>query len=180
MRAFGMTRMGNRSRSGWQGWARIRCGGEEVGGLRSGRDLMAGDGWRVARGRAVARRARWREGRPGGHNARMEGLAPTVQEALESYRSRLRDAFGQRLKRLVLLGSVARGEARWDSDVDVLVVLDRVDWRDVAAAVDLAADELTERGVLLSATVLSEGRLDELGRRERRLALDIAREGVPL
>lgn len=110
----------------------------------------------------------------------MDGLAPAVRQALESYRGSLREAFGGRLERLVLFGSVARGEARWDSDVDVLVVLDRVDWRDVATAVDLAADELTERGVLISATVLSEERLEELGQRERRLALDIAREGVPL
>ncbi len=110
----------------------------------------------------------------------MESLAPVVRQALESYRVNLREMFGERLRRLVLFGSVPRGEARWDSDVDVLVVLDRVDWRDVVSAVDLAADELTERGVLLSATVLSEGRLEELGRRERRLALDIAREGVPL
>jgi predicted nucleotidyltransferase len=110
----------------------------------------------------------------------MDELAPAVREALASYRGRLEEHFGSRLRRLVLFGSAARGEARWDSDVDVLVVLDQTAWRDVAAAVDLAADELSERGVLLSATVLSEDHLADLGRRERRLALDIARDGVPL
>lgn len=33
-------------------------------------------------------------------------------------------AYGSRLERLVLFGSYARGEARPDSDIDVLVVLD--------------------------------------------------------
>ncbi len=109
-----------------------------------------------------------------------EGLPPPVAAALESYRRRLGERFGERVRRLVLFGSMARGEARWDSDVDVLVVLDRVDWRDAADASDLAADELVERGVLLSATVISEERLEQLRQQERRLALDVAAEGIPL
>lgn len=35
----------------------------------------------------------------------------------------LRDRLGGRLKRVLLYGSWARGEARWDSDIDVLVVM---------------------------------------------------------
>lgn len=42
-------------------------------------------------------------------------------------RSLLTNAYGARLKSVVLYGSVARGEEREDSDVDILVVLDRVD-----------------------------------------------------
>ena len=38
-------------------------------------------------------------------------------------RDRFRDAFGERLHRLILYGSYARGDATPQSDIDVLVVL---------------------------------------------------------
>jgi hypothetical protein len=110
----------------------------------------------------------------------MGRFPPSVEQALASYRTRMGEAFGPRLRRLVVFGSMARGEARWDSDVDVLVVLDTVDRQDAITAAELAADELTERSVLLSPTVLSEDRLETLRRQERRLALDIARDGAVL
>lgn len=52
----------------------------------------------------------------------MPTLTADVRDAL---RDRFRAAFGGRLHRLVLYGSYARGEATPESDIDVLVVLDR-------------------------------------------------------
>ena len=68
----------------------------------------------------------------------MATLPPDLVAALESFKAKVSAEFGPRLKRLVLFGSVARGRARWDSDVDVLVLLDRVDWREAGRIVDLA------------------------------------------
>lgn len=44
----------------------------------------------------------------------------------------LRNLYGQRLRRVVLFGSWARGDANPESDIDLLVVLDRVDsfWKE--------------------------------------------------
>ena len=57
---------------------------------------------------------------------------------LEDIRSRLAAAHGQRLRGVVLYGSEARGDARPDSDIDVLVLLDGpIDY-----AVDLEANLL--------------------------------------
>jgi predicted nucleotidyltransferase len=107
-------------------------------------------------------------------------LAPAVQEALASFKGKLAAEFGPRVRRLVLFGSVARGTARWDSDVDILVLLDRVERQDERRVIDLAADELPARCVLISPTVMSEDRYAELKARERRLPDDVEREGVPL
>ena len=45
-------------------------------------------------------------------------------EFLRSVKSRLSAIYGQRLKGVVLFGSVARGDSGQDSDIDLLVLLD--------------------------------------------------------
>ena len=47
-----------------------------------------------------------------------------LRDTLRWVTETLREIYGPRLKRLILFGSQARGEATPDSDVDVLVVLD--------------------------------------------------------
>ncbi|MBI5481647.1 MAG: nucleotidyltransferase domain-containing protein [Deltaproteobacteria bacterium] len=110
----------------------------------------------------------------------MVQLPSDIEGALRSFKAGLLADFGHRVRRVVLFGSVARGAARWDSDVDVLVLLDRLDRGEVSRIVDRAADELTARGVLISPTVMSEDAFAALARRERRLPADITREGIPL
>ncbi|HET6567017.1 MAG TPA: nucleotidyltransferase domain-containing protein [Rhodothermales bacterium] len=47
-----------------------------------------------------------------------------LQQALDEARARLRALYGDRLRRVILYGSQARGDAGPESDVDVLVVLE--------------------------------------------------------
>jgi len=48
----------------------------------------------------------------------------TTAELLSEIKNRLSQAHGQRLRGVIMYGSEARGQARPDSDVDVLVLLD--------------------------------------------------------
>jgi predicted nucleotidyltransferase len=50
-------------------------------------------------------------------------MTESVRQTLAEARRRLEALYGDRLVRVVLYGSQARGEARSDSDVDVIVVL---------------------------------------------------------
>ena len=50
-------------------------------------------------------------------------LSPLTQSILDEVRPLLRKRYGDRLDRLVLYGSQARGDTHAESDIDVLVVL---------------------------------------------------------
>lgn len=108
-------------------------------------------------------------------------LAPLVRSNLDAFVAGVRARFGSRLVSVRLFGSYARGEAHEDSDVDCLVLLDRVDRTDDRAVTDLAGD-LTWQigGVVISPLIMSAAAFEEWKSRERRTPLEIEREGILL
>ncbi|MHC5719371.1 MAG: nucleotidyltransferase domain-containing protein [Nostoc sp.] len=50
-------------------------------------------------------------------------MSKELAEILQRLKTCLREIYGDRLVKMVLFGSQARGEASTDSDIDVLVVL---------------------------------------------------------
>jgi len=105
-------------------------------------------------------------------------LPPLLHDVLADYRSKLERAFPGRLLRLTLFGSWARGEAHEDSDVDVLVVLDRATFAERSSAIELGATAGLEHGWPLAPLVLTVAEWAELERRERLLVREITRDGV--
>jgi len=54
-------------------------------------------------------------------------------EVLEKFRKRVLDKLGKRIYSIIVYGSVARGTATKDSDIDILVIgKDRKDWETVS------------------------------------------------
>jgi predicted nucleotidyltransferase len=101
-----------------------------------------------------------------------------VQRALKEFRDGVASIFGDRLARVVLFGSRARGDARPDSDVDVLLVL-RV--RRTESEADLVAalesDISIAYGLVIAAVYVS---LDEYELGRLGLVRNAVREGVAL
>ncbi|WP_245846045.1 nucleotidyltransferase domain-containing protein [Longibacter salinarum] len=87
----------------------------------------------------------------------MPANSERTESALESARSTLEDIYGDRLIRLILFGSHARGDAHADSDVDLLVVLEgSVDpYEEARRTSGVVVDAAVEQGVALSLTHLS-------------------------
>jgi len=69
------------------------------------------------------------------------------REAFEEFAERAQEELGESLEKLVLYGSVARGEEREDSDVDVFVVIDSEEDKEVVE--ELAFDVNVEFGVFM-------------------------------
>ena len=106
----------------------------------------------------------------------MGRLSALEASTLATFSREVRTRFGDRVTRLELFGSRARGEGRDDSDLDVLVVLRALERDERRAIIDLAADIGVDAGLVLSPHVVSaDAWHDGLP-----LASSIARDGIPL
>lgn len=90
------------------------------------------------------------------------------------------DLLSDRLVRVVLFGSRARGDYCARSDIDVAVIVRALSRRLKHEILERVADLELKHDTPLSVLVLSEDQFDQLKMRERRIALDIEREGIPL
>jgi predicted nucleotidyltransferase len=107
-------------------------------------------------------------------------LPPSVRAALGDFRDGLARRFGDRVRDLRLFGSRARGDARPESDADLLVVLDQVTRADFLAVMDLCGDVLLAHDVIIDPHLVAADRFERSRVQQRPLATAIEREGVPL
>jgi len=88
---------------------------------------------------------------------------PADDPVLIRFRAALDALYGDRLERVVLFGSHARGDAREDSDYDVAVFLkdlpDR--WRELDRLADLSTDILDQTGEFIHAMPYHAGSYHE-------------------
>lgn len=104
-------------------------------------------------------------------------IAPVVRTALTEFLAVLRGQFGERLREVSLFGSVARGEAHEESDVDVFVVVDDVTFDERGWIAEQAGVFLL-RDVFLSPTVMPSTKVMLWRAQERPLTNAIAEEGI--
>ena len=82
---------------------------------------------------------------------------------LTKFRAALQALYGERIERVVLYGSRARGDARADSDYDVAVFLkdlgDR--WNEIDRIVALEGEILDETGAVINALPFGAGSYNE-------------------
>jgi predicted nucleotidyltransferase len=97
---------------------------------------------------------------------------------LAKFRAALTEMYGERIERVVLYGSRARGDAGLDSDYDVAVFLNNLTdrWAEADRIAVAATDILNETGVVIHAMPYPAGTY-----RERTpLMHEIRREGLDL
>jgi hypothetical protein len=87
---------------------------------------------------------------------------------------------GNRPHRIVLFGSKARGDYGRRSDLDVAVIVDGLDSTLRNAIYDAVGMVELEHSVFTTTFAISTEAFERLRARERRIALDIEREGIPL
>ena len=83
-------------------------------------------------------------------------LEKRYQKALDEFLRRVLEGYGDMIERIILFGSVARGEAREESDIDILIVTKEEDFRLRRALVGIAFDILLETGEDISVKALAK------------------------
>lgn len=102
-----------------------------------------------------------------------------VKRLVDQVKAHLHETYGDGIKRVILYGSHARGEATKHSDVDVLVLVDQslspceVD----NSLSDLLYDMLLDEGELVSAIVIPE---DFFENHNLPFMLNVRKEGVTI
>ncbi|HMK89661.1 MAG TPA: nucleotidyltransferase domain-containing protein [Methylocystis sp.] len=78
---------------------------------------------------------------------------------LSRFRAALGEVYGERLERVVLYGSRARGDARADSDYDIAVFLRQPDslWQESGRLAEIETDILYDTGAVINALPFSAG-----------------------
>ncbi|HEX3430245.1 MAG TPA: nucleotidyltransferase domain-containing protein [Rhizomicrobium sp.] len=103
---------------------------------------------------------------------------PPTDPVLQRFRMAIDRIYGDRVERVVLFGSRARGEARADSDYDIAVFLkdlgDR--WKEADKIADLATDLMDETGAFIHAMPYPAGSYAE----RTPLMHEVRREGRDL
>ena len=110
----------------------------------------------------------------------MSTLQPNEQRAVTRFLELLRRHHAERVQQVILFGSKARGDSRAWSDIDLLIVVDRDDWRLSHAISDLAADVSLEYDVLIGPRVIGQERWERMKQRRFGLYQNVAAEGIPL
>jgi predicted nucleotidyltransferase len=108
----------------------------------------------------------------------MPALPPPVRVAVQEYRRALESLLPGRVRRVTVFGSVARGEANEDSDLDILVLLDAPSFDEKARAIDRATEIGLLHDLVFSPIVLSMDDWLELEQRERSFPREVTRDGI--
>jgi predicted nucleotidyltransferase len=103
-----------------------------------------------------------------------------MEQILVDLKNRIQEVTGDHLIKMVLYGSRARGDFSEDSDTDIAIVISGLSPEMKHCMLSCVADIEFEYLRSLSTLIVSEEDFLLLKKRERRIAFDIEREGIPL
>ncbi|MBF0555909.1 MAG: nucleotidyltransferase domain-containing protein [Nitrospirae bacterium] len=103
----------------------------------------------------------------------------TEKNVIEKFKSLLMDRV--RLHKMILFGSMARGDAGSYSDIDIVVILDNLsDARDFDNVSDCAWEAGFEHGIIIVPVIFTREQWENGPERYSLLAQAVEAEGVPL
>ena len=100
--------------------------------------------------------------------------------ALKKFRMRIEEVLSDNLVEVKLFGSRARGDARKDSDIDILVITADGDWHVRNVIYDIATDILLDDGICISPKVINKKEYGYLYKIKTPFIKNVIREGITI
>jgi len=110
------------------------------------------------------------------HSQQLHRMLSARRPVIHEFAAKAREACGDAIEEIILFGSVARGDDRPDSDIDILVITSREDFRLREYLTGLAFDLLMLSGERLSVKVIS--RTDLAAHRQYPFIRHVLHDGV--
>jgi predicted nucleotidyltransferase len=101
-----------------------------------------------------------------------------IKNILEEFKGEIEKLYGTRLKKVILYGSWARGDATDESDIDLLIVLEGkiVPGAEIDRTIDIITEINLKYDVLLSVYPISEQDYSVIN---SPLLINVRKEGIP-
>lgn len=109
-----------------------------------------------------------------------ELLDVQTEEILDELKGELKLLLGENFLRVLLFGSRARGDWEEESDVDIALIVRSLTRQIKNSIYEKVAEIEIKHNFPVSILIFSESGFNQLKERERRIALDIEKQGIPL
>lgn len=107
-------------------------------------------------------------------------MSKVEQTAVKEFAYRLRDKFPKEVVALRLYGSKARGTSNEESDVDILILVNKRTPEIDEAMIDIVCDILNEFGVFIETVTMSEGDYNGALNYQYPFVINVEKDAIPL
>src|SRR3970040_1493848 len=101
-------------------------------------------------------------------------------EALQAFIQRLLAELGQKVSRIILFGSKARGDSTADSDIDVLILAKEENWQLARTISRISSKIDLDYDILLNTLLIADQRWEQMTRERFSLCRNVERDGIAL
>ena len=110
----------------------------------------------------------------------ISSLNRNKQKVIEEFKAKIIDDFPDKITKVIIFGSKARGQATEDSDIDILVIIKSKDWRMMDAIREIGYELDEDIDYKLSIIVLPDKHVQYLRENNFKFIESIDKDGITI